>query len=157
PPQPNTARHAAKNSGHVRAAVRAEHMTAAVDGIITGLLSHDRAAMLAAVLPATQAEASQRNAQRAEELRLRKTQNDTAQAGLITQLAQMGSKDDAVSNALRERITAQFGELFTQAKTIEDELHAITAADQPAPDASLIDELPYAAANINDAPERIKA
>jgi hypothetical protein len=152
PDNPNNARHAAKHPNHVRA----DNMTAAVDNIISGLLGHDRAAMLAAILPRSQAEQDQRNARHAEELRVKLTQNDTAQNGLITQLAQMGVKDDAASNALRERITAQFRELFTQGKALQAELDSLTAGQEPAPDATLIDELPYAAANIADAPEHIK-
>lgn len=142
--------------GHVRASVRADDMTAAVDDIITGLLGHDRAAMLAAVLPATQAEQDQPNAQRAGELRQQAAQNETAQNGLITQLAQMGADASPAANAMRERITTQYSELFNQAKTIQAELDALTTSQEPAPDASLIDELPCAAANLSDAPEHVK-
>jgi hypothetical protein len=157
PHNPNNARHAAKHPGHVHAAVPAPNITAAVDNIISGLLGRDRAAVLATILPATRAEQDQRNQQRAEQLRLQAAQNETAQAGLITQLAQMGSDTSATANAMRERITAQFGELFNQEKAIKDELDGLTAARQPAPDATLIDELPYAAANLTDAPEHVKA
>ena len=37
------------------------------------------------------------------------------------------------------------------------ELDALTATQAPAPDASLLDELPYAAANLTGAPEHVKA
>jgi hypothetical protein len=36
-------------------------------------------------------------------------------------------------------------------------MSAVATRGRPAPDATLIDELPYAAANIGDAPEHIKA
>jgi hypothetical protein len=155
PHDPANARHAAKNPGHVRASVNDRDMQAAVDSIISGLLSHDRAAMLAATLPATQADADERNQQRAGQLRLQAAQNETAQAGLITQLAQMGSDTSAMANAMRERITAQFNDLYAQAQAIQAELGNL-ATVPPAPDASLIDELPYAAANLSDAPARVK-
>jgi hypothetical protein len=132
-------------------------MTAAVNSIISGLLGHDRAVMLAAVLPATQAEQDQRNQQRAGELRLQAAQNETAQNGLITQLAQMGSDTSPAANAMRERITAQFNDLYTQAHAIQAKLDALTTSQAPAPDATLIDELPYAAVNLTDAPEHVKA
>lgn len=157
PHNPNNARHAARYPGHVRASARAADLTAAVDNIITGLLSQDRAAMLTAVLPATQAEASQRTARRAEQLKQQAAQNETAQNGLITQLAHMGNDTTPAANAMRERITAQFNQLFNQGKTIKDELDNLSASQAPAPDATLIDELPYAAANISDAPEHVKA
>ena len=51
PHNPSNPRNAHDHSGHVR-----EHvMHAATNNVVTGLLSHDRAAMLADVLPATQA------------------------------------------------------------------------------------------------------
>ncbi len=157
PHNPADPRHAAKNPGHVRAAVTDHDMTAAVDHIISALLGHDRAAMLAAALPATQAEQDQRNQQHSQELRLQAAQNETAQNGLITQLAQMGSDTSPMANAMRERITAQFNDLYTHAQAIEAELDALTAAQAPAPDTTLLDELPYAALNLAHAPEHVKA
>ena len=44
--------------------------------------------------------------------RLQAAQNETAQSGLITQLAQMGSDTSPTANAMRERITAQFNDLL---------------------------------------------
>jgi hypothetical protein len=151
------------DAGHVRLQQRdldglplgVDHYAAPYD-LLGQALGHDRAAMLAAVLPATQADADQRNQQRAEELRLQAAQNETAQNGLITQLAQMGSDTSPAANAMRERITAQFNDLYTRASTIQAELDALTTAQAPAPDGTLIDEFPYAAANLTDAPARVK-
>jgi hypothetical protein len=62
-----------------------------------------------------------------------------------------------MANAMSKRITAQFGDLFTQAKAIQAKLDALAAAQAPAaPDAILIDELPYAAANLASAPPQVK-
>jgi hypothetical protein len=113
--------------------------------------------MVAAVLPATQAEQDQRNQQRAGEIRLQAARNETGQAGLITQLAQMGSDTSPMANAMRERITAQFNDFYAQAQAIQAELDALTTSQAPAPDATLLDELPYAAVNLADAPEHVKA
>lgn len=129
PHNPNNARY----PGHVHASVTDRAMQAAVDRIITGLLGHDRAAMLAATLPASQAEQDQRTQQHAEELRLRAAQNETAQNGLITQLARMGDDTSPAANAMRERITAQFGDLYTAAQAIQAELDALTASRDPPP------------------------
>ena len=157
PHNPNNARHAARYPGHARAAVTDTDMTAAVDAIITGLLGPGRAEMLAAALPATQGDADQRHHARAEELRLQAARNETAQAGLITQLANMGSDTAPAANAMRERITAQFNNLYAQAQAITAELDHLADADQPAPDHTLLDELPYAAAHLTDAPAHLRA
>jgi site-specific DNA recombinase len=157
PHNPNNPRDAANCPGHVRAAIRERVIYAAVDHIIGTLLSHDRAAMLAAILPATQAEQDTQAADRAEHLRRQILQNKTAQDGLITQLARMGSDTTPAADAMRDRITGQFTDLYNQAKTLQAELDAATQAQPPAADPALLDELPYAAAGITGAPEHIKA
>jgi hypothetical protein len=68
----------------------------------------------------------------------------------------MGSDTSATANAMRERITAQFNDLYTKAQAIQAELGPL-AIVPPAPDATLLDELPYAAANLARAPEHVKA
>jgi site-specific DNA recombinase len=157
PHNPNDARHAAKYPGHVRAAVPDPAITAAVDQIITGLLSRDRAAMVAAALPATRADQDQRNRDRAARLKTQLAQNETAQAGLITQLEQLGSSTSPAAAAMRERITAQFTDRYNQARDLKAELESLAAATAAAPDLTLLDELPYAAAHLTDAPAAVKA
>jgi hypothetical protein len=58
---------------------------------------------------------------------------------------------------MRDRITAQFTDRYNQASDLQHQLDAITAAETPADDPALIGELPYATANLTDAPEDIKA
>jgi hypothetical protein len=54
PHNPSSPRDAQQHPAHVRAAIRERVIHAAVDDIISGLMSADRRAMLAAVLPAEQ-------------------------------------------------------------------------------------------------------
>jgi hypothetical protein len=112
PHNPNSPRDAHDHPEHVRAAVRERVIHAAVDKIITQLLSHDRAEMLAAILPATQAEADERAAARAADLRKQVAQNDTAQHGLITQLERLGNDTSPAADAMRQRITDQFTDRY---------------------------------------------
>jgi hypothetical protein len=128
-----------------------------VDGIITRLLSYDRAAMLAAILPATQAEHDQRAQERAEQLRRQVAQNETAQHGLITQLERLGNDTSPAADVMRQRITDQFTERYNQARQLQAELDAIEAAQPPNQDITLLDELPYLAESFADAPDNIKA
>jgi site-specific DNA recombinase len=157
PHSPSRPRDAAKAPGHIRASIPDYRIHAAVDHIISGLLGHDRAAMLAGIFPATQADHDQRSQARTEELSRKLNQNETAQAGLITQLEQLGADTGPAARAMRERITAQFTDRYNQAKTLQSELDALTASTEPAPDLTLLDELPYAAANLTSAPDPLKA
>jgi site-specific DNA recombinase len=157
PHNPANPRDQLKHPDHVRAAIRERVIHAAVNQIITSLLYADRADMLAAILPATAAEHDQRDRARAEELRRQISQNETAQHGLITQLERLGNDTTPAADAMRQRITDQFTARYRQAKTLQAELDQIQAAQPAQDDPALLDELPYAAAAFNDAPEDIKA
>ena len=157
PPQPAKPPRQPEAPRPVRVAVRERVIHAAVNDIITGLLSADRAEMLAAALPATQAEHDQHSQRRAEDLRLQVSQNETAQHGLITQLEGLGSDPGPAADAMRQRNTDQFTARYYEARALQAELDDIEA-DQPAEDdPSLLGELPYAAATFTDAPDEIKA
>jgi DNA invertase Pin-like site-specific DNA recombinase len=157
PHHPGNPRHAAAAPNHVRASVKDRVIYAAVDGLLSDyLLGYDRAAMLAAVLPATQAEAGQQTQARAEQLRQQITRSETAQAGLITQLEQLGSDTSPAAKAMRERITAAFSDRYHQAAALQSELDNLNAAQAPAQDPALIDELPYAAAHLADLPDDLR-
>lgn len=157
PHNPNNPRDHQAHPDHARAAIRERVIHAAVNDIITTLLSPDRATMLANTLPATKAEHDQRDRKRAEELRQQIAQNETAQHGLITQLERLGSDTSPAADAMRQRITDQFTDRYNQAKTLQAELDELAAAQPPEDDPSLIDELPYAAAAFATAPDPIKA
>ena len=157
PHNPNSPRDAQKHPGHIRAAVRERVIHTAVDDIITGLLSDDRAAMLAAALPATQAERDHHAHKRAEELRRQLSQNETAQHGLITQLERLGADPGPAADAMRQRITDQFTARYDEARTLQAQLDQIDAAQPAQDDPALLDELPHAAAAFTHAPTEIKA
>jgi hypothetical protein len=157
PHNPANPRDQLRHPGHVRTAIRERVIHAAVNQIITGLLSADRADMLAAILPATAADHDQRDLARAEELRRQTSQNETAQHGLITQLERLGNDTTPAADAMRQRITDQFTARYEQARTLQAELDQIEAAQPAQDDPELIAELPYAAAAFATAPEDIKA
>ncbi len=157
PHNPNNPRHAARSPEHVRAAFRDHDIYAAVDGILRPLLGHDHAAMLAAQLPATQADASARAAAQAGQLRRRIAQADTAIAGLMTQLEQLGDDTTPAAAAYRDRIRAQFTARYDEQTAAQGELDTLTAAQPPATDPALLDELPYAPGLLDQAPDHIRA
>jgi hypothetical protein len=157
PHNPGSPRDSQAYPGHVRAAVRERVIHGAVDDLLITLLSHDRREALAAILPATAAEHDQQAAVRFEGLRGQLAQDETAQNGLITQLERLGNDTSPAAEAMRQRITGQFTDRYNQARDLQAQLDDIPAAQPPADDPSLLDELPYAAAALADAPEHIKA
>jgi hypothetical protein len=130
---------------------------AAIDGLMATLLSGDRAAALAAQLPATQDGADAQAAARAGQLRRQVTQADTAISGLMTQLEQLGTDTSPAANAYRQRIRDQFTTRYDQRATAQAELDNLTAAQPPVTDPSLIDELPYAIGLLSDMPAELRA
>src|SRR5262249_10653399 len=59
--------------------------------------------------------------------------------------------------AYRDRIRDQFTQRYDERAAAQAELDALTAAQPPAEDPALLDELPYAPALLADAPEEIRA
>jgi hypothetical protein len=157
PHNPNNPRHAAKNPDHVRAAFRDHVIYDAVDAILTPLLSHDRDAMLARHLPATQADADDRAAGKAAQLRRRIDQAEAFMKGLVAQMGHLGDRQDPAARAQRERIDGQFTERFTEQAAAKAELEELTASQPAADDPSLIDDLPYAPALLAGAPAELRA
>jgi site-specific DNA recombinase len=156
PHNPNSPRHAARNPDHVRAAFRDHVIYGAVDGILTGLLTHDRAATLAAHIPATQA-ADASAAHQAEQLCRRIDQAEAFMKGLIAQLGHLGDRQDPAARAQRDRIDQHFTTRYDEQAAAKAELEALTASQPVAEDPALIDELPFAPALLADAPADIRA
>jgi site-specific DNA recombinase len=157
PHNPQNPRHHAASPDHVRAAMRDTVIYAAIDTILSGLLSHDRAAAYAACIPVTQADADARNDARAGQLRKQVTQADTAISGLMTQLEQLGSDTTPAAAAYRDRIREQFTTRYDQKAAAQAELDTLLATQPPAEDPTLIDELPRAAELLCDAPADLRA
>jgi hypothetical protein len=58
---------------------------------------------------------------------------------------------------MRQRITGQFTDRYTQARDLQAQLDSLQAAQPPADDPSLLDELPYVPASLADLPDDLKA
>jgi len=157
PHNPANPRHAAKNPGHIRAAFRDHTIYQAVDDIITPLLAHDYAAMLAGRIPATTDAATTRAQAKAAQLRRRIAQAGTAITGLMTELEQLGDDKTPATAAYRDRIRDQFTARYDEQTAAQAELDTLTAAQPPAEDPALLDELPYAPALLTHAPADLRA
>jgi hypothetical protein len=108
PHNPNNPRHAAASPDHVRAAFRDHVIYDAVDGILGGLLGHDQGAAVAARVPITHADADNRAAAHAAQLRRRIDQAEAKMKGLIAQLEHLGDTQTLAAIAQRDRINEQF-------------------------------------------------
>lgn len=80
---------------------------------------HHRAAQLATLIPATQAEQDQADTARAEALTLQLKQADTALDGIAAEIGQLAGKTDPGSVAIRDRLTAQFSGRYDQKTVLE--------------------------------------
>lgn len=158
PHDPKNARHAAAQPDHPRVLIREDTITAALrDFFSTRIFGLDRAAMLAAQLPATAAAHAQQQDRRAARLRKEIAQIDTAETGLFTELEQLGSDTSPATQAYRARIRARHAELFEQRASKETELAAIETATPQGTDPALLDELPDAAGYFDQIPDHLMA
>ena len=143
---------------HIRASIREDALTAKLSEFLDDYaLGYDRAARLAELIPASQAQQDDLDHARAQALRRKLAQTETALDGIAAELGQLAGKTDKVSQAIRERLTAQFTQRDDDKTAIEAELAAIaTAAPLPASDFTLIDELPYAPGLLAQAPDELR-
>jgi hypothetical protein len=148
----------AKWPAHVRASIREDVLTAKLSEFLDDYaLGHDRAARLAQLIPASQAQQDDLDHARATALTRKLTQADTALDGIAAELGQLAGKTDKVSNAIRERLTAQFTQRDDDKTAIEAELQAIEqAAPLPDSDLTLINELPHAPGLLACAPDDLR-
>jgi hypothetical protein len=116
------------------------------------VFSHDRAAMLADRIPATGAEQAAARERQEAQLRAELARIDTAQAGLLAGLEQLGADTSPAAKAYRERTFTRHAELHDQHATIQGQLDDLAAAATPDQDPTLLDELPYLASQLADAP-----
>jgi hypothetical protein len=75
----------------------------------------------------------------------------------MTQLEQLGSDSSPAAAAYRDRIREQFTSRYDQKAAAQAELDALLATRPPAEDPTLIDELPYAAELLHEAPADLRA
>jgi hypothetical protein len=114
-----------------------------------------RAELLAAQLPATDAEAQARRDAQAAALAVRIRKLDTAQNAQITALEEI--PDVTAAAAMRARIRTRFAELHQQRTQAETELAQLTAVTPRASDPALLDELPYLGDILPDLPPALRA
>jgi site-specific DNA recombinase len=116
------------------------------------VLGHDRAAMLADQIPATDAEHAAAREREEARLRAELARITTAQDGLLTELEQLGADTSPATQAYRERIRTRHADLHDQHTRTQAQLDDLAAAATPDQDPGLLDELPYLATQLNDAP-----
>ncbi len=122
------------------------------------VFGHDRAALLAAQIPASAADQQERQARLETHLRAEIARIDTAERALITELEAPADPADPAAQAYRARIRERYAELYNRRTGIDAQLAALHAAAAPAShDPRLLDDLPIAAAVLPSAPDRIKA
>jgi len=115
----------------------------------------DRAAILAAALPASAAEQATQRQDKAAALRRRLAKIDTAENALITELEAPAQPGDPAAQALRQRIRARFTDLYAERTRIETELTALEEATTQDNDPALLDALPILGNILTDAPGRL--
>jgi site-specific DNA recombinase len=157
PFRPVNPRHVAAHPGHppTSVSVREDTLLAAISSFADQyLFGYDRAAMLAAQLPDSAAEQHARRAARADHLRAELARIDTAQAGLLTELEQLGADTTPATNAYRARIRARNANLHDERARTQDQLTSLETAS-PVSDPALLDELPYLPGILAQAPDHL--
>ena len=157
PHDPVNPRHAAAYPDHGSVALSETALMTALAGFFGQyIFGHDRAALLAAQLPATSAEHAETRARQQAHLHAELARIDTAERALISELEQPAGPGDPAAQAYRARIRARYAELYDQRTRTETQLTQLQAAAPPDNDPDLLDLLPTAAAAFTDAPDRIK-
>ncbi len=158
PHDPNSPRHAAAAPDHPRTVQAPDTLLDQITGhfLKTRLFAPGRAALLAAQLPATDAEAAARRDAQAAALRAQIKKIDTAQNAQITALEDIPD-DSPAAPAMRARIRDRFAQLHRQRTQAETELANLTATTPKAADPALLDEIPYAGDILPGLPPALKA
>ena len=108
-------------------------------------------------MAASQAQQDDIDHTRAQALTRKLAQVETALDGIAAELGQLAGKTDKVSQAIRDRLTAQFSQRDDEKTAVEAELAAIEqAAPLPDSDLTLADELPYAPGLLACAPDDLR-
>jgi len=159
PHDPANPRHAAAHPDHPHVSVREDTLMDALsfqffDRYVFG---HDRAELLAAQIPATAAGQAEARARQEAHLRAELARIEVAEAGLITELQELGSDTSPAAQAYRARIRARNADLYNERTSIEAKLTELEQAAPPDNDPGLLDQLPVLSRVLADAPDRIKA
>ncbi len=156
PHNPANPRHTANHPDHPHVSIREDTLMDALAGFFDQyIFGHDRAELLAAQLPATDAGHAEQLARKTAHLNTQLRRIDAAERGLISELEDRRPGDPAAA-AYRARIRARYAELYTERTRTEADLVALQSAATPDNDPTLLDELPALAGVLPGAPEKIK-
>jgi DNA invertase Pin-like site-specific DNA recombinase len=157
PHDPGIRRHAAAYPGHRFVTVREEHVMDAIARFYAErIFGPDRAALLAATVPATTAAKADRATARAKALRKKLAKIDVAETALITELETPADPGNPAAQALRNRIRARFTELYAERTSLQNDLATLEATTaEPADDPTLLDELPLLGDILTNAPDTL--
>jgi site-specific DNA recombinase len=160
PYDPANPRHAAACPHHPRTLQAPEPQLDQVTGLFFArhVFGPGRAALLAAQLPASDADAAADRDARAAALRARLKKITTGQDSCILELEQLPADPaDTAAAAMRTRIRTRFGELHAEREQLQAQLDTLTASTPRAADTSLLDELPLAGDILPGMPPELKA
>jgi DNA invertase Pin-like site-specific DNA recombinase len=157
PHNPANPRHTATHPDHPHVSIREDTLITALAGFFDQyIFGHDRAALLAAQLPATAAGHAEAQARQAAHLQTQLRRIDTAERGLISELEAPADPADPAAAAYRARIRARYAELYAERTSTETQLAALQATTPHGNDPALLDDLPTLAGTMAGAPDRIK-
>ena len=157
PHDPANPRHTAAHPDHPHVSVREDTLVQALAGFFDQyVFGYDRAALLAAQLPATAAGHAAQQARQIAHLEAQLARIEAAERGLISELEAPADPADPAAAAYRSRIRARYAELYQERTTTEAELAALRATVPEGNDPTLLDELPTVAGVLAEAPPRIK-
>jgi len=157
PHKTSNPRHAATAPDHPRTVSAPETLLDAIVGRFfrDRVFTPGRASLLAAQLPASDAEAEARRDADATRLRAQIKKLDAQQNAQITALEDI--PEGPAAKAMRARITERFTELHNQRTHAEDQLTALTTRTPRAADPAILDEIPYAGDILPSLPPELKA
>ena len=160
PHDPATPKHAASCPDHPRTVQAPELLLDQIVGqfFADRIFGPGRAELLAAQLPATDADAiADRDAQAAR-LQARIKRIETAQNSQILELEDLPADPaDTASAAMRARIRARFADLHHEREQIETQLAALAKTTPHAADPALLDQLPALGDILPSLPPALKA
>jgi hypothetical protein len=157
PHNPASPRHQAAAPGHPRTVQAPETLLDQITGQFfrDRVFTPARAALVAAQLPASDADAAARRDQAAAALNAQVKELDAQQNAQITALEDV--PDGPAGKAMRARINERFAQLHDERTTAEAKLAALTTERPRAADPAILDEIPYAGDIIPSLPPALKA
>jgi site-specific DNA recombinase len=153
-------KHAADHPDHPRTVQAAELLLDRIVGefFATRILGPERAALLKAQLPATDAAAAADRDAQEKALNARIARIETAQNSKILELEDLPADPrDAATQAYRARIRARFAELHEERERLEAQLKTLAKTTPAAADTELLDRLPLAGDVLPRLTPRLKA